>query len=147
MKSILYIFMPCKQIYPLGCTYLADYIHKRHPDITQQILDLSLIPLSDRSRAVRERAEQMRPDLVCFSWRDIQIFSPHEGDASLEQAFNFYYSSNPLTKLKASFSGFSRCTATMRDSPNLSYLWFIEKRVLARRSDRRGSILGRSRRS
>src|SRR5688500_8139535 len=105
MKRILYIFMPCKRIYPLGCTYLADFIHKRHPDITQQILDLSLIPLKNRSRAIRETAEQMRPDLVCFSWRDIQIFSPHEGDASLEQAFNFYYSSNPLTKLKASLSG------------------------------------------
>ena len=128
MKSILYIFMPCKQIYPLGCTYLADFIHKRHPDITQQILDLSLIPLSDRSRAVRETAEHMRPDLVCFSWRDIQIFSPHEGDASLEQAFNFYYSSNPLTKLKASFSGLRsmyRYYAGIR--ANLSYAWLIEK--------------------
>ena len=28
MTSILYIFLPYKQIYPVGCTYLADYIHK-----------------------------------------------------------------------------------------------------------------------
>ena len=78
MNSILYIFLPCKQIYPLGCTYLAEYVHRRHPEIRQRILDLSQVPPSERAKAVRETAEAVRPDLVCFSWRDIQIFSPHE---------------------------------------------------------------------
>ena len=41
MNSILYIFLPCKQIYPVGCTYLADYIHKRRPEISQRILECS----------------------------------------------------------------------------------------------------------
>ena len=128
MKRILYIFLPCKPIYPVGCTYLANFIQQRHPEITQRILDLSPIPLRDRAQALQDIAGQMRPDLVCFSWRDIQIFSPHEGDASLEQAFNFYYSSNPLKKLKASFSGVRSLYlyyAGIRK--NLSYAWLIRK--------------------
>jgi radical SAM superfamily enzyme YgiQ (UPF0313 family) len=128
MNSILYIFLPCKPIYPVGCTYLADYIHKRRPEIRQRILDLSQIPSSERSKAVRETAEAFRPDLVCFSWRDIQIFSPHEGDASLEQAFNFYYSNNPLKKVAASFAGMTslyQYYAGIR--ANLAHAWLIRK--------------------
>src|SRR3989442_12103330 len=70
----------------------------------------------------------MRPDLVCFSWRDIQIFSPHEGDASLEQAFNFYYSPNPFKKLAASLSGLKslyQYYAGIRT--NLAHVWLIRK--------------------
>jgi len=128
MTSILYIFLPCKPIYPVGCTYLADYIHKRRPEIRQRILDLSQIPSSERSKAVRETAEAFRPDLVCFSWRDIQIFSPHEGDASLEQAFTFYYSNNPLKKIAASMAGLKslfQYYAGIR--ANLAHAWLIRK--------------------
>ena len=93
MDSILYIFLPCKKVYPTGITYLADFIHRRRPDVRQRILDLSLFPRSERPQALHEAMADFNPELVCFSWRDIQIFSPHEGDASLEHAFNFYYSS------------------------------------------------------
>jgi len=41
MNSILYIFLPCKKVYPIGVTYLADFIHRRKPDVRQRILDLS----------------------------------------------------------------------------------------------------------
>ena len=96
MNSILYVFLPCKKVYPIGVTYLADFIHRRRPEVRQRILDLSCIP----SRRAPSRVAGCRGDvlagLVCFSWRDIQIFSPHEGDASLEHAFNFYFASNPL---------------------------------------------------
>lgn len=128
MNSILYIFLPCKQIYPVGCTYLAEYVHRRHPEIRQRILDLSQVPPGERARAVRETAEAVRPDLVCFSWRDIQIFSPHEGDASLEQAFTFYYSNNPLKKIAASLSGVKslyRYYSGIRAS--LAHAWLIRK--------------------
>jgi hypothetical protein len=54
---------------------------------------------------VRDAATEFKPDLVYFSWRDIQIFSPHEGDSSLEHAFNFYFVSNPLKRLVASCAG------------------------------------------
>lgn len=105
MNSILYIFLPCKKVYPIGTTYLADFIHRRKPDVRQRILDLSLFPIKARSQAIRDVATEFKPDLVCFSWRDIQIFSPHEGDSSLEHAFNFYFASNPLKRLAASVEG------------------------------------------
>ena len=44
MQSILYIFLPCKKVYPIGVTYLADFIHRRKPEVRQRILDLSLFP-------------------------------------------------------------------------------------------------------
>ena len=128
MNSILYVFLPCKKVYPIGVTYLADFIHRRKPDVRQRILDLSLFPDAQRSRAIRDAATEFRPDLVCFSWRDIQIFSPHEGDSSLEHAFNFYFASNPLKRVVASFAGLQqlyRYYSHIRAA--LSYPWLIAK--------------------
>ncbi|MCP9438661.1 MAG: radical SAM protein [Nitrospira sp.] len=128
MRSILYIFLPCKKVYPIGITYLADFIHRRKPEIRQRILDLSLFPLSQRSQAIREAATDCQPDLVCFSWRDIQIFSPHEGDSSLEHAFNFYFASNPLKKIVASIEGVKQLYRYYRHIYTiLSYPWLIRK--------------------
>ena len=128
MESILYIFLPCKKVYPIGVTYLADFIHRRKPEVRQRILDLSLYPDAQRSNAVRDAATEFKPDLVCFSWRDIQIFSPHEGDSSLEHAFNFYFASNPLKRITASFAGLQqlyRYYSHIRAA--LSYPWLIAK--------------------
>src|SRR5574338_51921 len=128
MNSILYIFLPCKKVYPIGVTYLADFIHRRKPEVRQRILDLSLFPESQRSQAIRDAALDFKPDLVCFSWRDIQIFSPHEGDTSLEHAFNFYFASNPIKRVVASFAGLQqlyRYYSHIR--ANLSYPWLIRK--------------------
>ena len=128
MNSILYVFLPCKKVYPIGVTYLADFIHRRKPDVRQRILDLSLFPNAQRIGAVRDAATEFKPDLVCFSWRDIQIFSPHEGDSSLEHAFNFYFASNPLKRIAASFAGVKqlyRYYSHIRAA--LSYPWLIAK--------------------
>jgi len=128
MNSILYVFLPCKKVYPIGVTYLADFIHRRKPDVRQRILDLSLFPDTQRISAVRDAATEFKPDLVCFSWRDIQIFSPHEGDSSLEHAFNFYFASNPLKRIAASFAGVKqlyRYYSHIRAA--LSYPWLIAK--------------------
>ncbi|NKB80437.1 MAG: radical SAM protein [Nitrospirales bacterium] len=126
MDSVLYIFLPCKKVYPTGITYLADFIHRRRPDVRQQILDLSLYPKSKRPQALRDTMQAFKPELVCFSWRDIQIFSPHEGDASLEHAFNFYYASNPLKRVMASFQGLQNLYRYYQDiRTNLSYPWLI----------------------
>ncbi|MGH8058157.1 MAG: B12-binding domain-containing radical SAM protein, partial [Candidatus Entotheonellia bacterium] len=128
MNSILYVFLPCKKVYPIGVTYLADFIHRRRPDVRQRILDLSLYPQAQRANIMRETALAFVPDLVCFSWRDIQIFSPHEGDASLEHAFNFYYASNPLKRVVASFQGLMHLYRYYHDiRANLSYPWVIRK--------------------
>src|SRR2546427_11526787 len=105
MNSILYIFLPCKMVYPIGVTYLADFIHRRRPDVRQRVLDLSLYPQAQRARVLRETASAFAPELVCFSWRGIQIFSPHGGHASLEHAFNFYFAGNRLMRALASFLG------------------------------------------
>ena len=128
MESILYIFLPCKKVYPIGATYLADFIHRRKQDVRQRILDLSLFPDGQRISAVRDAATEFKPDLVCFSWRDIQIFSPHEGDSSLEHAFNFYFASNPIKRVAASFAGVKqlyRYYSHIRAA--LSYPWLIAK--------------------
>ncbi|MBM4124369.1 MAG: radical SAM protein [Nitrospira sp.] len=128
MNSILYVFLPCKKVYPIGVTYLADFIHRRRPDVRQLILDLSIYPQAERPQILRETASAFAPDLVCFSWRDIQIFSPHEGDASLEHAFNFYFASNPLKRVAASFQGLKQLYRYYHDiRANLSYPWLIRK--------------------
>ncbi|HSE57818.1 MAG TPA: radical SAM protein [Nitrospiraceae bacterium] len=128
MKSILYIFLPCKQVYPIGITYLADFVHRRRPDVRQQILDLSLYPQAQRPAVLRDAVSAFSPELVAFSWRDIQIFSPHEGDASLEHAFNFYFASNPLKRVAASFQGLKQLYRYYSDiRANLSYPWLIHK--------------------
>jgi radical SAM superfamily enzyme YgiQ (UPF0313 family) len=91
-------------------------------------LDLSIYPQAQRGRVLREVASAFSPDLVCFSWRDIQIFSPHEGDASLEHAFNFYFASNPFKRLTASFQGLKHLYRYYQDiRANLSYPWLIRK--------------------
>ncbi|MFQ5991945.1 MAG: B12-binding domain-containing radical SAM protein, partial [Nitrospiraceae bacterium] len=119
---------PCKKVYPIGAASLADFIHRRRPDVRQHILDLSLYPPGQRSRMLRDAASAFAPDLVCFSWRDIQIFSPHEGDASLEHAFNFYYASNPLKRVAASIQGLRQLYRYYSDiRANLSYPWLIRK--------------------
>ncbi|WP_454064015.1 B12-binding domain-containing radical SAM protein [Candidatus Nitrospira salsa] len=129
MNSILYVFLPCKKVYPTGITYLADFIHRRRPEVRQRILDLSLYPLNERQQALQDVTTSFQPELVCFSWRDIQIFSPHEGDASLEHAFNFYYSSNPFKRVLASFQGLHNLYRYYMDiRSNLSYPWLIHKK-------------------
>lgn len=55
-------------------------------------------------------------------------FFPHEGDASLEHAFNFYFASNPIKRVAASFAGLKqlyRYYSHIR--ANLSYPWLIRK--------------------
>ncbi len=128
MTSILYVFLPCKKVYPIGVAYLADFIHRRKPEVRQRILDLSLYPEKERRRVLRDAVSAFRPDLVCFSWRDIQIFSPHEGDASLEHAFNFYFASNPLKRIVASVEGLKQLYRYYRHiRANLSYPWLIRR--------------------
>jgi len=127
-QSILYVWLPCKKIYPVGPTYLANYIHQKHPEINQRLLDLSLLPRPTRTNVLRQTLLELDPDLVLFSWRDIQVFAPHEGDPSLKYAFNFYYSHNPIKKLFASIKGLQYLwTYYQNILEALSYPWFVYK--------------------
>jgi radical SAM superfamily enzyme YgiQ (UPF0313 family) len=129
IDSILYVWLPAKRIYPIGPTYLASFIRARHPEIRQRLLDLSLIPRAERAAALDAALEEMRPGLVCFSWRDIQIFAPHEGDPSLKYAFNFYYSPNPIKKLIASIKGLTYLWRYYRNIQDcLAYPWQVRRR-------------------
>jgi radical SAM superfamily enzyme YgiQ (UPF0313 family) len=106
MQSILYVWLPNEKIYPGGPVYLADYVHKKAPETEQNIIDLSLIEdKKSRMKYLHRKIEELDPDVVAFSWRNIQIFSPNQGDRSLENAFKFYYSWNPVEKLKAGIFG------------------------------------------
>ena len=106
-KPILYIWLPCKKVYPAGPTSLARYVHQKRPNVRQRLLDLSLINKSERLKAITDTVEEFKPDIIAFSWRDVQIYAPHGEDDSLELAFNFYYSPNIFKKLVAGIRGIS----------------------------------------
>lgn len=127
-KSILYVWLPCKKIYPIGPTYLANYIHTHHPEIRQKILDLSVIEKKERLKRLKEAIDSFMPEVIAFSWRDIQIFAPHEGDTSLRYAFEFYYSPSLIKRIRASFKGLEyiykyRTVLT----ENLEYIRYVHK--------------------
>ncbi|MEK6537599.1 MAG: radical SAM protein, partial [Nitrospirota bacterium] len=66
-----------------------------------------MINKGGRLNAITDMVDKFKPDIIAFSWRDIQIYAPHGGDDSLELAFNFYYSSNIFKKLQAGIKGLS----------------------------------------
>ena len=106
-RTILYIRLPCWKIYPGGVLYVADYIHKTRPDISQHVLDLALVAPHQRRRVLRQMLRTLAPDIVAFSWRNMQSFGPHPEDDALDQVINFDYSPNLLARLKAAWGGLS----------------------------------------
>ena len=112
-NRILYVRLPCNPIFPIGVVYLADHIHKCFPEVEQQIFDLGTIPPLDYNRALDEAIESFRPNLLIFSWRDIQIYAPvgGRGGNPLQNAFEFYYSLNPFIKLRGALGGLRLVTA------------------------------------
>ncbi|MDD5175837.1 MAG: radical SAM protein [Sterolibacterium sp.] len=102
-KSILYVRLPCWKIYPGGVIYVADYIHKQRPGIAQHLLDLALVPSAQRKRALREKLDELRPDIVAFSWRNMQSFGPHPEDDALDVVMKFEYSPNLWERLTSAF--------------------------------------------
>jgi hypothetical protein len=100
-RSVLYVRLPCWKIYPGGVIYVADYVHKRRPDIRQELLDLALVAPRDRRRILAERLQELKPDVVAFSWRNMQSFGPHPEDDALDVVMNFDHSPNLWRKLMA----------------------------------------------
>lgn len=95
--------MPVWKIWPGGIVYLADFIHKQRPDVRQEILDLAVVPPRERGTALRRRIAALRPDVVAFSWRNMQTFGPHPENDALDVVMNFDYSPNPLRRLRAAW--------------------------------------------
>ncbi len=107
VQSILYVRFPCWKIYPGGMIYVADFIHKRHPEIRQHILDFAMVPKSERQRRLVEEIQARRPDVVAFSWRNMQSFGPNPDDDALDVVMNFDHSRKPHRRIKAAFDGLS----------------------------------------
>ncbi len=135
-KSILYVRLPCNPVYPGGVVSLADFVHKNYPSVRQRILDLARYEKSQRAAVLRRTIEEFEPDTVAFSWRDIQIFAPHEDDESIQNAFKFYHSPNPLDKISASLYGIRALfTYVTLQRENVGYIkqvgrWFPDKQLL-----------------
>ena len=112
-NRILYVRLPCNPIFPIGVVYLADHVHKLFPDVEQSILDLGTVPPLDFAKALDRHIDQFKPDLLVFSWRDIQIYAPvgGRGGNPLQNAFEFYYARNPFIKLRGALGGLKVTTA------------------------------------
>jgi len=104
---ILYVRLPCNPIFPIGVVYLSDHIHKVAPDVEQCIFDMGTVPPLDFFSALDTSIDEFKPNLLVFSWRDIQIYAPvgGRGGNPLQNAFEFYYSLNPFIKLRGALNG------------------------------------------
>ena len=110
--------------------YLANYVHRHYPDVRQKIIDLSIVENRKRRKMLEDALYSFKPDVIAFSWRDIQVFAPHEGDDSLIHAFEFYYSLNPLKKLRSAIRGLAMVAGyhnAIRE--NLSYIRLAKRLV------------------
>ncbi len=105
MKSVLYVRLPCWKIYPVGLISIADYVHKRNPSIKQRIVELSLVPPKLRNRYLKDAINKYNPDVIAFSWRNIQTFTPHDGTPSLEAVLKWSYSNRVRDKIYSMYSG------------------------------------------
>ncbi len=132
--SILYVRLPCWKIYPGGVIYVADYIHKQRPGIEQHLLDLALVEPSQRKQVLKEHLSTMRPDVVAFSWRNMQSFGPHPEDDALGVVMNFDHSPNWLSRLKAAKNAFSIVyDYTISRLRNFGYMKMVRKMLPASR--------------
>ncbi len=107
VKTVLYVRLPCWKIYPGGVIYVADYIHKQRPEIKQEILDLAIVPRAERKQVLKSRVLALEPDVVAFSWRNMQSFGPHPEDDALDVVMNFDHSPSLWRRIKAGISAVS----------------------------------------
>jgi radical SAM superfamily enzyme YgiQ (UPF0313 family) len=119
VQSVLYVRLPVWKIWPGGLVYLADFIHKQRPELRQEILDLALIAPGQRRARLRERLSDLRPDVVAFSWRNMQTFGPHPENDALEVVMNFDHSPSLYRRARAAWDAvgiiWEYATARMRN--------------------------------
>ena len=101
VRSVLYVRLPVWKIYPGGIVYVADFIHKQRADIQQSILDLALVEKSQQRKVLRQRLLELKPDIVAFSWRNMQTFGPHPENDALDVVMNYDHSPKMWRRLKA----------------------------------------------
>ena len=113
VPRILYVRLPCNPIFPIGVVYLADHVHKCFPALEQRIFDLGTVPPLDYEQALMECIDRFQPDLLVYSWRDIQIYAPvgGRGGNPLQHSFEVFYARNPLIKLRGALGGLKLLTS------------------------------------
>jgi hypothetical protein len=104
-QSVLYVRLPVWKIWPGGVVYLADFIHKQRPDVRQEILDLAVVKPGERLATLRRRLTEFSPDVVAFSWRNMQSFGPNSDNDALDMSLAIDHSPNPLRRLKCAWKG------------------------------------------
>ncbi len=103
VDTVLYVRLPVWKIWPGGIVYLADYIHKQRPGVRQEILDLALIPPDERQAALKSRIAALQPDVVAFSWRNMQTFGPHPENDALDVVMNYDHSPKLWRRVRAAW--------------------------------------------
>jgi len=104
-SKILTVRLPCKKVYPLGPIYLSSILRRSAPHLSQKLLDLALVKPNRRENILKETIRAFQPDVIAFSWRDIQVFAPHDMDNAMRDAFTFFYDSSPMRRMGAAFEG------------------------------------------
>lgn len=128
VRSVLYVRLPVWKIWPGGVVYVADFIHKQRPDIRQEILDLAVIPPRQRKAALAARLAVLQPDVVAFSWRNMQTFGPHPENDALDVVMNFDHSPNPWKRVKAAWQAVGIITDyAMQRVNNFGYLKLVRR--------------------
>ena len=113
ITKILLVRLPCNPIFPIGPVYLADHIHKKFPEIEQEFLDLAIIPPEKVTKLLLRKIDQLRPHLLIFSWRDIQIYATFDGRSGnpLQNSFEVFYSKNIFKKIRGAWGGLQLITS------------------------------------
>ena len=128
VSSVLYVRLPVWKIWPGGVVYVADYIHKQRPAIRQEILDLAVIPPAKRKAALAERLAELKPEVIAFSWRNMQTFGPHPENDALDVVMNFDHSPSPWKRVKAAWQAVGIITDyAMQRVRNFGYLKLVRK--------------------
>ena len=106
-ERVLFIRLPCNPIFPIGPIYLADYLHKCFPDLSQKIIDLAALPSLDVEKILIKVITSFKPTLLVYSWRDIQIYAPVDGRHGnpLQSSFEVFYARNPLKRIHGALGG------------------------------------------
>ena len=102
-KRVLHVRLPCWKIFPSGVVYLANHLRTEGYD-NQFILDLALTSPSKQQRELRRHIRQFDPDVIAFSWRNIQTFGPHDDSPALDAVLKYDYSDRLLDKINSIYS-------------------------------------------
>ena len=104
-ERILIVRLPCHKVFPTGPIYLLSLIHRAAPGASLRLLDLALVDRREQGRVLEESITDFRPDVIAFSLRDIQIFSPQDMDGAMRDAFVFFHDPSIAKKAVAAFRG------------------------------------------